>query len=210
MKENGYEYVDLGLPSGTMWATCNVGASKQEDEGLLFQFGHADGYLYNDKHNQFKTGDTPLTTSGKIYKENEILDLADDAAHVHMGGAWRMPTNDQLKELYKNTKHEIETINGVKGMLFASNINKRQLFIPFMQGYWYNGTWYSLNKSYINMWSSQVRVSSTVYAYRIYCSSANGVYVNNFFYRSAAFSVRGVFKSNDTSNEHTNNINMLI
>ena len=210
MKENGYEYVDLGLPSGTMWATCNVGASKPEDWGLLFQFGRVDGYLYNDKHNQFKTGDIPLTTSGKIYKENEILDLADDAAHVNMGGAWKMPTKDELEELVNNTTQEVETINGVKGMLFASNINKRQLFIPFMQGYWYNGTWYSLNKSYINMWSSQVRVSSTVYAYRIYCSSANGVYVNNFFYRSAAFSVRGVFKSNDTSNEHTNNINMLI
>ena len=39
MKENGFEYVDLGLPSGTMWATCNVGATKPEDEGLLFQFG---------------------------------------------------------------------------------------------------------------------------------------------------------------------------
>ena len=39
MKENGYEYVDLGLPSGTMWATCNVGADKPEDFGLLFQFG---------------------------------------------------------------------------------------------------------------------------------------------------------------------------
>ena len=209
MKENGFEYVDLGLPSGTMWATCNVGATKPEDEGLLFQFGRVDGYKYGDTNNKFVTDDI-TTASGKTYKENEILDLADDAAHVHMGGAWRMPTNDQLKELYKNTKHEIETINGVKGMLFASNINKRQLFIPFMQGYWYNGTWYSLNKSYINMWSSQVRVSSTVYAYRIYCSSANGVYVNNFFYRSAAFSVRGVFKSNDTSNEHTTNINMLI
>ena len=208
MKENGYEYVDLGLPSGTMWATCNVGASKPEDWGLLFQFGRVDGYLYNDKHNQFKTGDTPLTTSGKIYKENEILDLADDAAHVHMGGAWRMPTNDQLKELYKNTKHEIERINGIKGMLFTSKINKKQLFIPFA-GWWYNGNYYNAGYGGF-VWSSQVRVSSTVYAYRIYCSSANGVYVNNFFYRSAAFSVRGVFKSNDTSNEHTNNINMLI
>ena len=39
MKENGFEYVDLGLPSGTMWATCNVGATKLEDQGLLFQFG---------------------------------------------------------------------------------------------------------------------------------------------------------------------------
>ena len=39
MKENGFEYVDLGLESGTMWATCNVGADKPEDSGLLFQFG---------------------------------------------------------------------------------------------------------------------------------------------------------------------------
>ena len=103
MKENGYEYVDLGLPSGTMWATCNVGATKPEDEGLLFQFGRVDGYLYNDKHNQFKTDDTPVTTSGKIYKKNDILDLDDDAAHVHIGGKWRMPTYEQLNELLDNT-----------------------------------------------------------------------------------------------------------
>ena len=221
MKENGYEYVDLGLPSGTMWATCNVGASKPEDWGLLFQFGRVDGYKYGDKNHKFRKNVqnlldgssseyTPITTSGKIYKANDILDLADDAAHVNIGGAWKMPTKDELEELVNNTTQEVETINGVKGMLFASNINKRQLFIPFMQGYWYNGTWYSLNKACTDIWASQVRVSSTVYAYRIYCSSANGVYVNNFFYRSAAFSVRGVFKSNDTSNEHTNNINMLI
>ena len=85
MTENGFEYVDLGLPSGTMWATCNVGASKPEDEGLLFQFGRVDGYKYGDNNNQFKTDDL-TTASGKIYKENEILDLADDAAHVNMGG----------------------------------------------------------------------------------------------------------------------------
>ena len=220
MKENGFEYIDLGLPSKTMWATCNVGADNPEDSGLLFQFGRVDGYRCDDKNNKFRTNkqnkqdtyseEMPVTSSGKVYTQGEILDLADDAAHVNMGGAWKMPTKDELEELVNNTTQEVETINGVKGMLFASNINKRQLFIPFMQGYWYTGTWYRLNKSYINMWSSQVRVSSTVYAYRIYCSSANGVYVNNFFYRSAAFSVRGVFKSNDTSNEHTNNINMLI
>ena len=44
MTENGFEYVDLGLPSGIMWATCNVGATKPEDVGLLFQFGRVDGY----------------------------------------------------------------------------------------------------------------------------------------------------------------------
>ena len=48
--EHGFEYVDLGLPSGTMWATCNVGADKPEDGGLLFQFGRVDGYRYGDKN----------------------------------------------------------------------------------------------------------------------------------------------------------------
>ena len=71
MKENGYKYVDLGLPSCTMWATCNVGASKPEDEGLLFQFGRVDGYKYGDK-NQF-IANNQTTTSGKTYKRNNIL-----------------------------------------------------------------------------------------------------------------------------------------
>ena len=55
MTENGFEYVDLGLPSGTMWATCNVGATKPEDEGLLFQFGTVDGYKYVYLKNKFRT-----------------------------------------------------------------------------------------------------------------------------------------------------------
>ena len=57
MKENGFEYVDLGLPSGTMWATCNVGATKPEDYGLLFQFGRVDGYKYGDTNHKFRTNE---------------------------------------------------------------------------------------------------------------------------------------------------------
>ena len=192
MKENGFEYVDLGLPSGTMWATCNVGATKPEDEGLLFQFGRVDGYLYNDKHNQFKTDDTPVTTSGKIYKKNDILDLDDDAAHVHIGGKWRMPTYEQLNELLDNTTQEVETINGVKGMMFTSNINGRQLFIPFA-GYWYNGSFIAAGSS-AGVWSSHVHPSYVNYAYVLYCLSSGDAYINISYYRSIAFSVRGVFK----------------
>ena len=202
MKENGFEYVDLGLPSGTMWATCNVGASKPEDEGLLFQFGRVYGYKYGDTNHKFRTNKqnvkntgnkyTTLTTSGKTYKVGEILDLEDDAAHVNMGGKWRMPTNDDLEELLNNTIHEVKTINYLKGMLFTSNINKRQLFIPFMQGYWYNGTWYSLDKSYASIWSSRVYVFVDD-AYKLYCGLSGNAYVNNLR-RSSAFSVRGVFK----------------
>ena len=60
-KERGFDYVDLGLPSGTMWATCNVGADKPEDEGLLFQFGRVDGYKYRDSNNQFITNSQRTT-----------------------------------------------------------------------------------------------------------------------------------------------------
>ena len=82
MKENGYKYVDLGLPSGTMWATCNVGADKPEDYGLLFQFGRVDGYKYGDENHKFKTNKQnledgsareyiPITSSCKVYNKNE-------------------------------------------------------------------------------------------------------------------------------------------
>ena len=197
MTENGFEYVDLGLPSGTMWATCNVGASKPEDEGLLFQFGRVDGYKYGDNNNQFKTDDL-TTASGKIYKENEILDLEDDAAHVNMGGKWRMPTNDQLKELINNTTHNAVTINGVKGMLLTSNINGQLMFIPF--GGWWDDDNFDYAGYYGIMWSSQVQASNVdnnAYILSCYSGGVAGVgyaSVNYLDFRSYGFSVRGVFK----------------
>lgn len=65
-KENGFEYVDLGLPFGTMWATCNVGADKIEDYGLLFQWGRTDGYRYDTK-NQFRTEEENLRDTDNKY-----------------------------------------------------------------------------------------------------------------------------------------------
>ena len=193
MKENGYEYVDLGLPSNTMWATCNVGATKPEDKGLLFQFGRVDGYKYKDNINQFKTNDQ-ITTSGKVYKKYEILDLEDDAAHVNMGGKWRMPVNDDLKELIDNTIYEVETINGVKGMMFTSKINGHQLFISFTQGYWYDGTWFNFERPYSYVWYSQVHDPDIDIAYRLYFRSYDNANVIGLDSCSTAFSVRGVFR----------------
>ena len=202
MKENGFDYVDLGLPSGTMWATCNVGADKPEDEGLLFQFGRVDGYRFGDTNHKFRTfeqntqdtGDEyiPVTTSGKVYKANDILDSEDDAAHVNMGGKWRMPTKDELKELFNNTTRKVETINRVKGMLFTSKINNKRLFVPFA-GYWYNGSFVAAGSS-AGVWSSQVHPSYVNYAYVLYCLSSGDAYINISYYRSIASSVRGVFK----------------
>ena len=200
--EHGYDYVDLGLPSGTMWATCNVGATKPEYSGQWFQFGRVDGYMYpmqnkftTDEQNKQDTGSqyTPLTTSGKVYKKNDILDLEDDAAHVNMGGKWMMPTNDQLEELINNTTYDTVKVNGIKGMMFTSNINGHQMFIPFMQGCWYNRFWEAWHMSICSLWSSSVWASNADCAYRLGCDSSGQAYINGI-YRSYAFTVRGVFK----------------
>ena len=212
MKENGFEYVDLGLPSGTMWATCNVGATKPEDEGLLFQFGRVDGYKYGDENHQFRTKEQnnqdtdnkyiPLTTSDKTYRKNDVLDLEDDAAHVNMGGKWRMPTGSynllgeyegEWGELINNTTHNVVTINGVQGMLFTSNINRHQLFIPFIQGYWWNGNWEDWCRSFAFIWSSQVLDFNVDSAYKLYCNLSGDVDID-YDNCAAAFSVRGVFR----------------
>lgn len=199
MKENCFEYVDLGLPSGTMWATCNVGASKPEDEGLLFQFGRVDGYKYG-AHNEFRTKeqnkkdtgdeDIPLTTSGKVYKNYDILNLIDDAAHVNMRGKWRMPTEEQIEELVNNTTYKVETINGVKGMFLTSKMNNKQLFIPFA-GWWYNDNYYNAGYGAF-VWSSQVCACFVDDAYSLDCNSDDAIIY--LYFRSQAFSVRGVFK----------------
>ena len=201
MKENGFDYIDLGLPSGTMWATCNVGATEPEDYGLLFQFGRVDGYRYNDSNNQFRTNaqnkqDTgndfiPKTASGNTYDKGETLDLEDDAAYVNMGGKWRMPTKGELKEFVDNTTHNVIVVNGVQGMMFTSKINDKRLFIPFA-GYWYNGSFYAI-RSDAYMWSSRVH-SSIVYRVTRLSLDFNGDVDVIYADRTCAFSVRGVFK----------------
>ena len=181
MKENGYEYVDLGLPSGTMWATCNLGANKPEEPGLLFQWGRTDGYKNGDKNHKFRkaiqncidTGDLyiPQTKTGKLYKCDEcdeILDLEDDAAYVNMGGKWRMPTKDQFQELIDNTSKKIRIINNKHGLLFVSKNNGNSLFIPF-GGYWdiYDGFIEIERITYL--WTSQATLTEHNNLHAYFC-----------------------------------------
>ena len=201
-QQDGYYYVDLGL--SVKWATCNVGSDLASDDGLLFQFGRVDGYRYNDNNNQFRTNaqnkqDTgneyiPKTASGKTYNVGETLQPADDAANVNMGGAWKMPTKDQLEELLNNTTYDVVTVNGVQGMLFTSTkpgYEGKQLFIPFA-GYWSDASFTAAGSS-ASVWSSQVHPSFVHSAYRLDCISSGNASIN-YGSRSYAFSVRGVFK----------------
>ena len=198
-----YHYVDLDLPTGTMWATCNLGAESALGDGLLFQFGRVDGYAYNDSSNQFRTNaqnkqDTgnsyiPLTTSGKTYNAGETLDSADDAAHVNMGDTWRMPTNSDIKELYDYTTYQLVTISNVHGVMFKSTSNENRLFIPLTKGLWNGGGWKNCGNPCAYLWSSQVYADSANSAYILSCGTSNVAYINASDTRCYALPVRGVF-----------------
>ena len=117
---NLHEWVDLGLPSGTLWATMNVGASSPEDCGYYFAWGETstkDAYEWSN-YIWCNGSENTLTKycSEKDYGEvdNRTLLLPeDDAATVNWGAAWRMPTEAQMQELITRCKWTSVKINGV-------------------------------------------------------------------------------------------------
>lgn len=142
---NGYEYVDLGLPSGTLWAKCNIGAEKESDYGLYFAWGEVDGYKdassgksFSPDDYKFKNGDA---CDGKFTKYDSsdnltTLLLEDDAAGVNMGGSWHMPSKEQCEELINSSYTTITwtTVNGINGRLITSKTNNNTLFLPASGG----------------------------------------------------------------------------
>ena len=141
-----YEAVDLGLPKGTLWAAQNVGARKPSDAGLYFQWGDTQGYTADQvgKDKQFNWTDYKWNPSGdgktftKYTELGDKLDLEDDAAHVHMGGDWHMPTEKQANELYDHTTSKSTTLDGVSGMTFTAK-NGNSIFVP-AAGYAWDGS----------------------------------------------------------------------
>ena len=127
---NGHEYVDLGLPSGTLWAKMNVGASSEKDAGLYFAWGETQGYTASQVPSDKKfswsdyalTEDRGSTMSKYNASDNKThLELTDDAAAANMGGDWHMPNRAQHIELFKETKNGFVTnqviIKGIPGDL---------------------------------------------------------------------------------------------
>ena len=144
---NGYDYVDLGLPNHTLWATMNVGAIKPSDAGLYFQWGDAQGYSadqvgtgegqkkFASDESDYKFGVYPNYSKYTI--PGTALDLEDDAAHANMGGDWHMPTPNQIWELMHNTISSWTTQDGVNGRLFTSKKDgTKSIFIPAAGSAW--------------------------------------------------------------------------
>lgn len=127
------EYVDLGLPSGTLWATCNIGASKPEEYGDLFAWGETEPKeIYRWDNYKHGTGPLRLTKYSRKTDNKLELDPEDDAATVNWGSEWQMPSEIQMEELISSdyTTSTIETRNGIKGRLITSKFNGNSIFLP--------------------------------------------------------------------------------
>ncbi|MBP3552296.1 MAG: Ig-like domain-containing protein [Bacteroidaceae bacterium] len=147
---NGHAYVDLGLPSGTLWATMDVGASSPSSGSESFAWGDVTGYdNYNRSHSETMSWSDYFSWSNYKYCNGTydsmtkycssssygsvdyktILELSDDAAHEYWGGTWRMPSEEQLRELVNGCNYTWTTLDGESGYLFTSKTNSATLFI---------------------------------------------------------------------------------
>jgi len=206
------EYVDLGLPSGTLWATCNVGANRPEEYGDYFAWGETapkDEYNWstykwmNAGQSSWKEINKYTFADGKTdacwYSNGTFtfvgdgkteLDPEDDAATANWGSGWQMPSLAQIEELYNSnyTTTVWTQMNGVNGRKITSKSNGNSIFLP-AAGY-RGGTSLVNAGSYGFYWSRSLGTSNSSYAYRLYCSS--GYIGRNNEYRHYGQSVRPV------------------
>ena len=140
--ENVYSYVDLGLPSGTLWAICNLGANEPQEPGAYFRWGETNISFYSEYWGSIPNG-LPIKTYkwgqyNNLTKYNKKdgkkeLDREDDAAYKNWGKEWCMPTFDQIKELKKHCKW-VKKINGYE----VTGKNGKSIFLPEVDycSYW--------------------------------------------------------------------------
>ena len=182
---NWHKYVDLGLPSGLLWAMCNIGASEPWESGLYFSWGNVDGHAKDSVYDYESYASTP----GASLTDSIPVDAKYDAARASFGGSWRMPTTAEFAELFKKryTTSEWVTQNGVNGQRVTSKINGNSVFFP-AAGYYFGTSLY--NEDTIGCyWSSSAKLQSLVY----YLSLGDDyVYPQNYCGRNYFFTVRAV------------------
>ena len=185
-QENGFDYADLGLPSGTLWATCNVGATSPEQAGLYFAWGETVGYTAKQVENGERSFDFGSYNASSISAD---LTLVQDAANRYMGGNWRMPTQKDFEELIDNTTQTwTDNYNGtgVSGCVVTSKINSNSIFLPAAGNAYRDSLCYA--RSYGFYWSASWYSSSYAWFFSFYWSEANSYN----YYRYYGRSVRGV------------------
>jgi uncharacterized protein (TIGR02145 family) len=197
-----HAYVDLGLPSGLLWATCNVGATSPEGYGSYFAWGETQpkSYYAWSTYQYGNGSDYTLTKycNNSYYGYNGFTDdlttllPEDDAATANWGNDWRMPTKEEWRELYNNTTVTWTTQNGVNGRLFTA-ANGNSLFLPAAGGRWNDGLGGAGSNGYY--WSRSLDTDGPNYAWYLFFYFYSGYYFVDYYDRYVGFSVRPVLEN---------------
>lgn len=143
--------IDLGLPSGTKWACCNVGATAPQGDGGYYAWGETDEKDVYDWTTYIRSGGTEESCQNL---GANISGTQYDVATKKWGNSWQMPSSEQIKELVDNCTCEWVEYNGSKGMKFTGP-NDGFIFLPAAgyrdgsnlfsrgSGYYWSGTQYS-------------------------------------------------------------------
>lgn len=189
---SGHRYVDLGLPSGTLWATCNVGAESPEDYGYYFAWGEIEPKDTYNWSTYFDSVNGSSSNFKKYYNGGgkTELDLEDDAAYMNWGEGWRMPSRAQQDELRdtNNCSWTWTKINDKNGYLVKSKRNDSSLFLP-AAGYRIEGSLSSAG-AWGYYWSRSLYTSYSNYAYGLLFESSGNDW--DGYGRYGGFSVRPV------------------
>ncbi len=186
---NGHHYVDLGLPSGTLWALCNVGAEKMEAYGDYFAWGETepkDNYDWNT----LKYWDNNMGATKYSYNDGLVtLDAEDDAATVNWGGAWRTPKQAEQDELCTECTWTWINKNGKDGFEVKGK-NGNCIFLPAAGTYQGSGPG---NADCGFYWSSTVDTSSPNSAYCLKFGRGDNGGDWGYSVRKVGQSIRAVF-----------------
>ena len=173
----------MGLPSGILWATCNVGAKSKTDYGDYYAWGETETKSdyswgtykwangdYNKLTKYCSANETDYWDGEGEPDDKTVLDLEDDVASVKLSDNWRMPTDAEWTELIENCTWTWTNQNGVKGSK-VTGPNDNSIFLP-AAGYRYD-TNLSNVRSLGLYWSSSLDTSSPDDAYYVYFNSDN-------------------------------------
>jgi len=191
-----HEYVDLGLPSGTLWATENI--KDADGNELYFAWGGTSGYTAEqvgtgEGKRAFSWNDYEFGPESALTKYNSTDGLTvfgpeDDAATVNWGEGWKIPTEEEFEELTTSTTTAWTQVDGVNGVLFTSTANTNTLFFPAV-GYAGNGSASNVG-DYGNYWSVSLDDEDVSNAWRL--DFGGGFCGVSGDYRCYGFSVRPV------------------
>ncbi len=188
----GIAVIELGLPSGRLWADRNVLAESPEDAGAFFSWGNVEPHFPGNENDwganafgyQFSREEYAKTEGSKL---EDDIPATHDAATVNLGKPWRMPSKEDFEELSEHCDWVRKTINGVKGYLVTSKANGNTLFFP-VAGIGY-GTSLCYAGAYGRYWSRSLY--SSAYGYTLHFDSP-GVSPASTNSRLFGFSVRAV------------------